>query len=95
MDRLTTVIGRRETQQTQQTQLNVIKIDRLKVVYNCFLQFFPRSFSQQLTLPHSVKLPAVTHVLPFQTTYKMLSCRCIVAWAISAKKTIVYYSKAE
>ena len=34
MDRLTTVIGRRETQQTQQTQLNVIKIDRLKVVYN-------------------------------------------------------------
>ena len=42
------------------------------------ISFFPRSFSQQLTLPHSVKLPAVTHVLLFRTSSKMTPHLCII-----------------
>ena len=41
------------------------------------------------TLPHSGKLPAVTHVTFFQTACKMMSCRCVVAGPVSANKTNV------
>ena len=50
-----------------------------------FIPPTPLSFSQQLTPPHSGKLPAVTHVLLFQTAVKMMSCQCIVAGQVSAK----------
>ena len=35
---------------------------------------------------HYGKLPAVTHVDFFQTAYKMMSRRCVIASAVSAKK---------
>ena len=64
-------------------------------VWNKVIQFF---FAKKLsgkdaqsTPPHSKKLHAVTHILSFQTARKMMSSRCIFAWWLSAKKTIVNY----
>ena len=56
------------------------------------LFFTHRSFSQQLNLPHSGKLPTVTPVLFFQTACEMTSRQCIVVGQLSAKKLIAYYS---
>ena len=58
------------------------------------LSLFPSAFSKQATLPHSGKLPAVTHVFFLQTACEMSSCRCIVAGTVSANKSNVYYSYA-
>ena len=48
-------------------------------VHLCFpgliLSFSPSAFSQQHTLPHSRKLPAVTHIFFFQNDF-MLVHRC-------------------
>ena len=41
--------------------------------------------------PTTEKLLAVTHIPLFQTAYKMMSCWCIVAGQVLAKKSIVYY----
>ena len=49
----------------------------------------PCAVSQKMTIPHSGKLPTVTHVLYFQTAYKMMSRQCIVAEAVSAKNKCI------
>ena len=55
----------------------------LKLIYwkysNVHLRFHSNAFSQQPTLPHFRKLPAVTHVLTFKTACKMVSRRCVIA----------------
>ena len=56
------------------------------------LTFYKIKLSQQSTPPSSEKLPAVTLVLSFQTACEMMSRRWVVAWPVSAKKTILYYS---
>ena len=47
-------------------------------------------FSKPPTLPHSQKLPPVTHILFFQTACKMMSRRCVVAEPVSLNKTNMY-----
>ena len=49
------------------------------------LPFPPSAISKQPTLLRSGKLPAVTHILFFQTACKMMSHQCIVAGPVSAK----------
>ena len=53
--------------------------------------YFPPIFGLTTHSPFSRSLPAVTHVLLFQTAYKVTSRRCRFAWRLSAKNTIVYY----
>ena len=48
----------------------------------------PHAFSQQPTLPHTGKLPAVT-VLTFETECKMTSRQCVVACSVSIKKQLL------
>ena len=66
-----------------------------RILHLCFprliLSYFPHSFGQQGTPLHCGKLPAVTHVLSYQTACEMMSRWCDFAWWLSAKKTIVYY----
>ena len=52
---------------------------------------FPRPLPTQPTLPLSVYLPAVTHVLTFQNAWKVTSHRCVPGRVDSAKKNQVYY----
>ena len=54
-----------------------------------YFLFSPLALSKQHTPPHSGKLPAVTHVLLFQTASKMMSRQCVVAEAVSKKNCIL------
>ena len=63
------------------------------VFQDWYSPFSPRAFIKEPTLPHSGKLPAVTHVLFFQTACKMTSRQCIVAGPVSVNKTRLYYYK--
>ena len=56
------------------------------------ISYFPPLFRLTTHSPLSEKLPAITHVLLFQTARKMMSRRCCFVWRLSAKNTIVYYS---
>ena len=64
-----------------------------QVVYGTFFTFYssPRPLPTQPTLPLSVYLPAVTHVLTFQNAWKVTSRRCVTGRVDSAKKQHVYH----
>ena len=55
------------------------------------LSYFPPLFRLTKHSPTLGKASAVTHVLIFQTACKMMSRRFVIAWPVSAKKTILYY----
>ena len=58
-----------------------------KLIPGLILPLFPPISSLQPTLSSPGKLPAVNHILFFQTACKMMSCLSIVAGPVSAKNT--------
>ena len=77
-------------EQTLKTEL------RIPCMFTAFSRTDPFFFSPTLlakkhTPPLSKKLPAVIHILSYQTACEVTSRRCDFACLLSAKKTIVYY----
>ena len=92
--------GEKGEYQSWKTEVNIgvlpVNINKCKRP-NCLPTFLsppPRAFSQQPTLPHSGKLPAVTQVLFFQTACNMMSHRCVVAVPVFVKKDNCIHCKS-